>query len=249
MIHIQGVTGLGEVGAGDDVGRLLADALRPLAPDNGDILVVTQKIISKAEGCRISLRTITPSPRAVEIAATVHKDPRLVELVLSESTDVVRMAPNVFITRHKLGLVMANAGIDASNIGTDEDDCVLLLPTDPDASAERLRIAIAERLGVQLGIVISDSFGRPWRHGVINVAIGVAGLPALIDKRGGIDRDGRILQMTQIAYGDLLASAAGLAMGEAAEGIPVALVRGCTTLEEPLPASALVRSPEEDLFR
>ncbi|HEX7852738.1 MAG TPA: coenzyme F420-0:L-glutamate ligase [Sphingobium sp.] len=248
MIQIEAVPGIGEVAPGCDIGAILADALRPMAPVSGDIVVVTSKILSKAEGRRLSLNTIEPGARATEIATAIGKDARLVELVLRESTDVVRTGRNVLITRHKLGLVMANGGIDASNIGTDEADMVLLLPEDPDASATRLRADLRERLGVDLGILLSDSFGRPWRHGVVNVAIGAAGLPAIIDRRGDIDRDGRVLQMTQIAYGDLLASAAGLAMGEAAEGIPAVLVRGCTA-EGDAPASALVRPLAEDLFR
>ncbi|MET0365465.1 MAG: coenzyme F420-0:L-glutamate ligase [Sphingobium sp.] len=248
MIQIEAVPGIGEVTPGSEIGALLADALASIGPQNGDILVVTSKIVSKAEGQRVSLNTVEPGPRAVEIAGTIGKDARLVELVLQESTDVVRTGRNVLITRHRLGLVMANAGIDASNIGTDEADQVLLLPRDPDGSAARIREALKERLGVELGVILSDSFGRPWRHGVVNVAIGAAGLPAIIDRRGDIDRDGRVLQMTQIAYGDLIASAAGLAMGEAAEGIPVVLVRGCAADGE-APASALVRPLAEDLFR
>ncbi|HEX7871710.1 MAG TPA: coenzyme F420-0:L-glutamate ligase [Sphingobium sp.] len=248
MIQIEAVPGIGEVAPGSDIGALLADALTPTDPQNGDILVVTSKIVSKAEGRRVSLNAVEPGPRAVEIAGTIGKDARLVELVLRDSTDVVRMARNVLITRHKLGLVMANAGIDASNIGTDAADQVLLLPEDPDRSAAAIRAALKDRLGVDIGVILSDSFGRPWRHGVVNVAIGAAGLPAIIDRRGDIDRDGRVLQMTQIAYGDLIASAAGLAMGEAAEGLPVALVRGCRAQGE-APASALVRPQAEDLFR
>ncbi|MFT3966679.1 MAG: coenzyme F420-0:L-glutamate ligase [Sphingobium sp.] len=248
MIQMECVAGMGEVAPGSDLGALLADALRPAGARNGDILVVTSKIVSKAEGRRLSLNSIEPGARATEIAGAIGKDARLVELVLRESSDVVRTGRNVLITRHRLGLVMANAGIDASNIGTDAADMVLLLPEDPDASARRLRAAIKERLGVEIGIVLSDSFGRPWRHGVVNVAIGAAGLPAIIDRRGDIDRDGRVLQVTQIAYGDLLASAAGLAMGEAAEGIPAVLVRGCAA-EGDAPASALVRPLAEDLFR
>ena len=197
----------------------------------------------------MALAEVTPSARALELAAIVGKDVRLIELALRESSDVVRAVRGVLITRHRLGYVMANSGIDASNIGTGNDDSVLLLPLDADASAAKLRAALRERLGVELGVVISDSFGRPWRNGVVNVALGAAGIPALCDKRGMVDRDGRELQVTQIAYGDLLASAAGLAMGEAAEGIPVALVRGCLLPTDEVPASKLVRNLEEDLFR
>ncbi len=249
MIEIVPVTGIGEVQRGADLGELLAQALQPLAPQQGDIVVVTQKIVSKAEGRMVALASVTPGARAIELAAIVGKDPRLVELALSESTEVVRAVRGVLITRHRLGYVMANAGIDASNTGDGNDDSVLLLPLDSDKSAAALRMALRERLGVDLGIVISDSFGRPWRNGVVNVALGSAGIPALCDKRGMTDRDGRELQVTQIAYGDLIASAAGLAMGEAAEGIPVVLVRGCVLPADDVPASALVRNPGEDLFR
>jgi coenzyme F420-0:L-glutamate ligase/coenzyme F420-1:gamma-L-glutamate ligase len=249
MIHLQPIGGLGEVGADDDVATLLAEALGPLEPRPGDVVVITSKIVSKAEGRRVSLSDITPGGRALALAAETNKDPRLVELVLAESSDVVRAARNVLITRHRLGLVMANAGIDASNIGTDDNDMVLLLPADPDASAARIQATLAARTGVTLGVVLSDSFGRPWRHGVVNVAIGAAGIPAIIDRRGEQDRDGRVMQVTQIAWGDLLASAAGLAMGEGAEGIPAVLVRGCIADAAPTPATALVRPPAEDLFR
>lgn len=249
MIQIEPVPGIGEIAPGCDLAALLADALVPLRPRDGDILVVTSKIVSKAEGRHVALDSIVPGERALEIAETTGKEPRLVELTLRESSDVVRTGRNVLITRHRLGLVMANAGIDASNIGSDAADTVLLLPEDPDASAAALREGIAARTGISLGVLLSDSFGRPWRYGVVNVAVGVAGLPALIDRRGDIDRDGRVLQVTQIAYGDLIASAAGLAMGEGAEGIPAALVRGCMVEAPDNPASALVRPLAEDLFR
>jgi coenzyme F420-0:L-glutamate ligase/coenzyme F420-1:gamma-L-glutamate ligase len=249
MIYIAPLAGIGEIAAGDDLAAILAGALGATAPEKGDILVVTSKIVSKAEGRRVALDSVAPGARAMEIAGAIGKDPRLVELALAESTDVVRQARGVLITRHRLGLVMANAGIDASNIGEGHDDSVLLLPEDPDASAQALRVGLTERLGVELGIVLSDSFGRPWRNGVVNVSIGTAGLPAIHDRRGEVDRDGRVLQVTQIAYGDLIASAAGLAMGEAAEGIPAALVRGCKLPDMDIPAARLVRPLEEDLFR
>lgn len=247
-IQIEAVPGIAEVEAGADLGRLLAAALRPMNATDGDILIVTSKIVSKAEGRRLSLSTIEPGVRAQELAATTGKDARLIELVLRESTEVVRAGRNVLITRHHLGLVMANAGIDASNLGVAAPDMVLLLPEDPDASAARLRSALRDHLAVDVGVVLSDSFGRPWRNGVVNVAVGAAGLPALIDRRGDVDRDGRVLQVTQIGYGDLLASAAGLVMGEAAESVPAVLVRGCTARGE-APARALVRPVSEDLFR
>ena len=244
-IQIIPLTGIGEVKPGDDLARLLADAADAeglsLQPD--DTLVVTQKIVSKAEGRFVLLDTIVPGPEALRLAAITRKDPRFVELVLSESTEVLRAVPNVLVVRHRLGLVMANAGIDRSNIGPGHGHRALLLPVDPDASAERLR----RELGC--AIVISDSFGRPWRMGVVAVAIGASGLPALHDFRGKTDRDGRRLEVTQVAVADLLASAAAMATGEGAEGIPAALVRGYSSAAEPCGAHALVRPIEEDLFR
>ena len=231
-ITILPVTGLGEIAARTDLPGLLAGAVEAQA---GDVLVVTQKIVSKAEGRCVDLATIDPGEAATALAAETGKDPRLVELILRESTAIVRQAKGVLITRHRLGLVMANAGIDASNLGPGGEDRVLLLPTDPDASAER----IAAALGI--GVVVSDSFGRPWRHGVTNVAIGCAGLPALDDQRGHTDRDGREMRVTQVAYGDLIASAAGLAMGEGAQGVPAVLVRGLDLPDRAIPASALIR--------
>lgn len=249
MIEIRPVTGIGEIGNRDDLGRILADALAPMAPESGDFLVVTQKIVSKAEGRMVALEEVTPGPRAYEIAGAIGKDPRLIELVLAEATEVLRAERGVVITRHRLGLVMANSGIDCSNVGPGSGERALLLPLDPDASAQAIADAIESRLGVRPGVVISDSFGRPWRNGVVNVAVGCSGVPALHDKRGEKDRDGRTLQATLIAYGDLIASAAGLAMGEADEGVPVVLIRGLTLPGSARPASVLVRAIEEDLFR
>lgn len=245
MIEIHPLIGIGEVRPGDNLSALLQTgfAHSKLEPQVGDILVVTQKIVSKAEGRYVSLPDVTPGEEALRLAALTRKDPRLVELVLQEADGVVRAAPHVLITRHRLGHVMANSGIDRSNIGGGEGDRALLLPVDPDASAA----ALAEELG--LAVVISDSFGRPWRMGVIAVAIGVSGLPALIDRRGEIDRDGRVLEVTQIALADMVATAANLVTGEGAEGIPAALVRGYAFSGEHNPASALVRPAAEDLFR
>ncbi len=244
MIAIHPLTGIGEVQPGDDLAQLLRRALaqQGLTATGSDVLVVTQKVVSKAEGRFVLLDDVTPSAKAERVAKLCRKDPRLVELVLAESEAVVRAVPHVLITRHRLGMVMANAGIDRSNIGTGNDDRVLLLPRDPDASAA----ALSEALGMP--VVISDSFGRPWRMGVVAVAIGAAGLPALSDRRGEIDRDGRVLEVTQIALGDMIATAANLATGEGAEGIPAALLRGLTYSGEPRPAADLVRPHGEDLF-
>lgn len=240
-ITILPVEGLGEVAAGTDLPALLAGSIDAR---DGDVLVVTQKIVSKAEGRMVDLASVEPGADARALATETDKDPRLVELILRESTAIVRQARGVLITRHRLGHVMANAGIDASNIGPGGQDRVLLLPHDPDAAAR----AIAQAFTARIGVVISDSFGRPWRHGVTNVAIGCAGLPALHDQRGTTDRDGREMRVTQVAYGDLIASAAGLAMGEGAQGVPAVLLRGLSLPDGETSASALLRPEAEDLF-
>ncbi len=249
MIEIHPLEGIGEISPGANLGAVLGDALAPLSPCAGDVLAVTQKIVSKAENRFVRLLDISPSAGAHALAEQTGKDARLVELVLAESTDVLRAARGVLITRHKLGLVMANAGIDRSNIGDGHEDHVLLLPVDPDASAAALAAQLAARFGVSPAILITDSFGRPWRQGVVNVGIGAWGLPSLDDRRGEADRQGRKLEVTQVAYADLIASAAGLAMGEAAEGVPAALVRGLKLDAAPNPATSLVRALDEDLFR
>jgi|688.fasta_scaffold29497_3 coenzyme F420-0:L-glutamate ligase/coenzyme F420-1:gamma-L-glutamate ligase len=255
---VQPLPGLPEIRRGDDLATLILAALRraDLALQAGDVLVVAQKIVSKAEGRSVDLRTITPSSKAVELAARVQKDARFVEVVLSESAEVVRAAPGVLVTRHRLGFVMANAGIDRSNVPAEDatrpEDTVLLLPVDCDGSAARLRAritALAPLGAAEPAVVISDSFGRPWRQGVVNIALGVAGLPALRDLRGGLDREGRSLQMTQVAVADALAAVAGLAMGEAAEGMPVVHVRGLDISGPLSDGQSLIRPPNEDLFR
>jgi coenzyme F420-0:L-glutamate ligase / coenzyme F420-1:gamma-L-glutamate ligase len=251
MISVIPIDRIGEVAAGADLATLIEVALdaQRVQPEAHDILVVTQKIVSKAESRMVDLRAVAPGPQAIAIAEQTRKDPRMVELVLAESSDVVRAVPNVLITRHRTGHVMANAGIDRSNLGPGDEERALLLPEDADRSAHRLQAALAPRWPGPLGVVVSDSFGRPWRNGVINVAIGAAGLPALIDRRGELDRDGRSLEVTMVALADMIASAAGLATGEAAEGIPAALVRGLRWDAPEVPASALVRAASEDLFR
>ena len=251
MIALHPLLAIGEVVPGDDLARLLAAAVNAagLVLKHDDVLMVTQKIVSKAEGRFVELASITPSPRAIELAKVTRKDARFVELVLAESTAVVRAAPDVLITRHRSGHVMANAGIDRSNMGPGSQDRALLLPVDADASALRLRTALREYWPQPPAVLISDSFGRPWRLGVTNVAIGASGLPALVDRRGETDRNGRRLEVTQVALGDMIASAGGLVTGEGAEGVPAVLVRGLRWSAEDRPASALLRPPEEDLFR
>jgi coenzyme F420-0:L-glutamate ligase / coenzyme F420-1:gamma-L-glutamate ligase len=241
MIEIIPLDGLPEVRPGDDLAAMLARDFRL-----GDILVVTQKIVSKAHNLFVDLASVTPGSEALRLAEVTRKDARLVELVLQESMAIVRAVPHVLITRHHCGCVMANAGIDQSNIGEGNADRVLLLPRDPDASATRIRAGLGDR---PPAVVISDSFGRPWRYGVVNVAIGAAGLPSLVDRRGQLDRNGRPMEVTQIALADQIASAAGLMMGEGSEGIPAVIVRGMTWDAPDAPATALVRPLAEDLFQ
>jgi coenzyme F420-0:L-glutamate ligase/coenzyme F420-1:gamma-L-glutamate ligase len=215
-----------------------------------DVLVYAQKVVSKAEGRRIDLTTVTPGTRALELAGTVRKDPRLVELVLRESRRVVRTAPDVLIVEHRLGLVMANAGIDQSNVADPASgEFALLLPENPDASAAALRERLRALTGCAPGVVISDSFGRPWRVGTIGVAIGCAGVPATLDLRGSTDMFGRALRVTVVGHADEVASAASIVMGQANEARPVALVRGLTSREPAQPAAALIRPQQQDLFR
>jgi coenzyme F420-0:L-glutamate ligase/coenzyme F420-1:gamma-L-glutamate ligase len=246
MISIRPLCGIGEVEPGADLAALLAPLLQP---QPRDILVVTQKIVSKAENRFVSLADVNPGAEARRLAAITGKDARLVELVLADSTAILRAAPNVLIARHRSGHVMANAGIDQSNLGARHSGMALLLPEDADRSAAALRLALAAWCHPVPAIIIADSFGRPWRLGVVNIALGAAGLPALVDRRGHSDRDGRPLEVTQIAAADAIAAAAGLAMGEAAEGIPAALVRGVRLPAGELPASALIRPLGEDLFQ
>jgi coenzyme F420-0:L-glutamate ligase / coenzyme F420-1:gamma-L-glutamate ligase len=240
------------IGAGADLAALIAKAAARsgIALCSGDVLVVAQKIVSKAEGRRVALAEVSPSARARELARRVDKDPRLVELILRESQEVLRAGPGVIIVVHRLGFVLANAGIDASNVESEAgEEAVLLLPADPDASAEAMRQGLRAITGVELGIVVNDSFGRAWRLGTTGTAIGVAGLPALVDLRGTPDRTGRSLRVTEIGAADELAAAASLLMGQAGEGRPVIHVRGFPYPARPGKASELLRPPQLDLFR
>jgi len=251
MIEIHPLREICEVRPRDDLAAILFHALESadISPRANDILVVTQKIISKSEDRFVDLASIRPGAEAKKLAELVHKDPRFVEVVLSESVAVVRAVPNVLITRHRNGFVMANAGVDRSNIGPVDGEMVLLLPLDPDASAALLHERFHTRFGAAPGIVISDSFGRPWRYGVVNVALGASGVPSLIDKRGQPDRDRRPLEVTQIAFADMAATAAGLATGEGNESVPAALIRGLSWSAADAKASALIRPLSEDLFQ
>ncbi|MBS9478010.1 coenzyme F420-0:L-glutamate ligase [Ancylobacter radicis] len=246
-VRLVALEGLPLIRPGDDLGTLIAAALARagLALQDGDVLVLAQKIVSKAEGRLVRLADVTPSAEAQRLAQEVRKDARLVELILSESRRIVRARPHVLIVEHRLGLIMANAGIDQSNV---EDGFALLLPENPDASAEKLRARLAPE-GARVGVVINDSFGRPWRRGTTGVAIGAAGLPALVDRRGEADLYGRPLQVTMIAFADEIAASASLLMGPAAEARPVVLLRGLGWSAADSPAAELIRPENEDLFR
>ena len=251
-LRLIALPGFPQVAGGDDLAALTVAALARggLALRIGDVLVFAQKVISKAEGRRIDLATIEPSAAALELARTVQKDPRLVELVLRESRRVVRSAPDVLIVEHRLGLIMANAGIDQSNVADPAGgEFALLLPEDPDASAARLRDQLRALTGCEPGIVISDSFGRPWRVGTVGVAIGCAGFPATLDLRGQKDLYGRPLRVTVVGHADEIASAASVLMGQGSEARPVILARGVASPAPHQPAAALIRPAQQDLFR
>lgn len=249
-ITLLPLLGLPDIQPGDDLAGIFRGAAheRGIAWEDGDVLVIAQKIVSKAEDRFVSLEEIEPSVRAIELAAACGKDSRLVELVLRESTDVLRVVPGVLIVRHRLGHVMANAGIDQSNVGRGQTD-VLLLPSDPDRSAATLRAALRAGTGADIAVVIADSFGRPWRMGTCGVAIGASGLTALSRQSGSNDRYGRVLQHTEVAVADEFAAAGSLLMGQAAEGVPAALVKGAQRFCGEGDSSQIIRPLEQDLFR
>jgi coenzyme F420-0:L-glutamate ligase/coenzyme F420-1:gamma-L-glutamate ligase len=250
-VCITAIPGIPLVEPGDDLAALILAAIGAAGLDlvSGDIVVVAQKIVSKAEGRYVRLADVVPTPEAVELAAEVRKDPRHVQVVLSESTEVVRRRENILIVAHKLGLVMANAGVDESNVDHAADGHrLLLLPRDPDGSAAELKRRF-DREGVEVGVIINDSFGRPWRNGVVGVALGAAGVPALVDLVGAPDLFGRAMRVTETALADEIASAASLVMGQSDEGLPVVLVRGFASRAPVRPASALIRPRERDMFR
>ncbi len=254
QITLQALGGIPMLEPGDDLALVIAEALTAsrLTLQAGDILVLAQKIVSKAEGRIVDLCEVTPGARAIELAAASGKDPRLVELILQESVAIIRQRRGLLITEHRQGWIMANAGIDSSNVQSKgEAENVLLLPVDPDQSAADLRGKLGERHGVNVGVIISDSFGRPWRLGTTGVALGAAGVPSLWDRRGENDLFGRELRVSQQAVADELANAASLLQGQAGEGLPVVLVRGFELGEEApeRPAADLIRDAAEDLFR
>jgi coenzyme F420-0:L-glutamate ligase / coenzyme F420-1:gamma-L-glutamate ligase len=258
QLSISALSGIPLVNPGDDLTNIIGDGLLGcgITLQDGDILVLAQKIVSKSEGRYVPLDSVKPSPAAIELAEEVDKDPRLVELILSESKEVIRKRKGVLIVEHNLGIVMANAGIDASNVEPLENDTerdakqqVLLLPKDPDRSCNILRGRIREKTGADVAIVINDSVGRAWRNGTVGMAIGTAGIDALLDLNGRPDLFDRPLQATQVGLADELASAASIVMGQADEGRPAVHIRGYDVRTGQGNAQDLIRAQEQDLFR
>lgn len=249
-IRILPLKGVPMIEAGDVLADILLRAFETtgVTPADGDILVLAQKIVSKAEGRSVTLASVTPSAEAQTVAARVGKDPRMVELILQESDHIMRERPGTLIVRHRLGLVLANAGIDQSNIDHQDGEQALLLPQDPDASAEALRTALMQRTGHSIGVMIIDSLGRAWRSGTTGTAIGIAGLPGLLDLRGRPDLHGRALQTSELGWADEVAAAASLAMGQGNEGRPAVLIRGLALPPGTGTAAGLVRPAALDLF-
>ena len=251
-VEVVSLEGIPEVRPGDDLPQFVVSALRAtpgtFPPRDDDVLVVTQKIVSKAEGAIVELETVEPRAEAAEFAERWDRDARQIEVVLREARRVVRMANGVLITETKHGFVCANGGVDASNVGPDSGSVVTLLPEDPDASASRIRAAVREASGVDVPVIVSDSFGRPWRWGIVDVAIGVSGLDPLQDLRGEPDHDGRIMRSTVRAVADALATAAELTFGKRS-GRPVALVRGAAFRRGEGSIRDVLMPAEFDLFR
>ena len=251
-LQLNAIARIPAIAPGDDIAGIIGDSISAadLAPIDNDVLVVSHKIISKAEGRYVDLGDVSAGAQARQLALETEKDPRFVEVVLSQSRAVLRSRPGLIIVEHKLGFVMANAGIDQSNVsGGVAGERLLLLPEDPDHSAAALRSALQARFAANIAVIICDSVGRAWRNGVVGLAIGVSGLPALLDLRGAHDREGRELLVTTVGFADQIASAAELLMGEGAEGQPVVLVRGLRWSQPESPVSALLRGADEDLFR
>ncbi|HEX4974404.1 MAG TPA: coenzyme F420-0:L-glutamate ligase [Pseudomonadales bacterium] len=253
QLQLHALTDFPMVEVGDDLLTLILSGIRQngLNLSDGDILVLAQKIVSKAENRYVVLESITPSAQANTLAAEVDKDPRFVELVLRESRAVIRKAPGVLIVEHHLGFIHANAGIDQSNIDHSAAERVLLLPENPDASAERLHSGIKKTLGIHVPVIINDSMGRAWRNGTLGLAIGLAGMPAIDNKIGHVDLFGRELKATAAAIADELAAAASLVMGQTTEKTPVVLVKGYPLPDSSSPSGvqALLRDKKTDLFR
>jgi coenzyme F420-0:L-glutamate ligase / coenzyme F420-1:gamma-L-glutamate ligase len=248
-LEIIPLTGIPLIQPGDDLAQVLGDAVaRSGGPRDRDVVVIAQKIVSKAEGRYVDLDQIVPSPRAIETARQCAKDPRLIEVILSESVEVVRLRPGLIITRHRLGFISANAGVDRSNVAPEGIDRVLLLPIDPDRSAARIRATLRDRFGVDPAVIVADSHGRPHRMGTVGVAIGLSGLPGVEDWRGRTDLFGYTLQHTEVGLADQIAAAATLLLGQAAESIPAVIVRGAPFERREGSASEINRPIEMDLF-
>jgi coenzyme F420-0:L-glutamate ligase / coenzyme F420-1:gamma-L-glutamate ligase len=249
--EVIGIPGIPMVRPGDNLVDLISTALADIGESlqDTDIVCVAQKIISKAEGRLVRLADVKPSAAAIELALETDKDPQLVELILSESDEVLRKKPGVLIVRHKRGFVMANAGVDQSNVDHAEGDQALLLPLDPDASAATLRRELKAKCGADVGVVITDSANRPWRLGTTSIAIGAAGITVLDDRRGETDVYGRELKVTMLNNADAIATAATMVLGETVEKIPVAIIRGLQVSGDGQNASIINRPLEDDLFR
>lgn len=249
-IELIAIPGLPRVQPGDDLAALLLNAAAAAGLDfrDGDVLAVAQKVVSKAEGRLVCLADVTPSEQAMALAARAQKDPRVVQLILDESAEVLRVRPGAIIVEHRLGFVCANAGVDQSNVAGD-DQWALLLPADPDASAQRLADAVRAATAARVAVLIVDSHGRAWRLGTVGVAIGVAGLRPVTDLRGHPDLMGRRLQTTEVGTADEIAAAASLLMGQADEGTPAVIVRGAPYVAGPGRLADLIRPRSQDLFR
>jgi coenzyme F420-0:L-glutamate ligase/coenzyme F420-1:gamma-L-glutamate ligase len=244
-LTLRALAGIPLIKAGDDLAGILLQVLAEMPPQAGDILLLAQKIVSKAEGRLIDLNGVEPGAKARELARECDKDPRLVELILSESTEVLRVRPGAIIVEHRLGFVCANACIDQSNVA----DGALLLPLDPDASCTALRDKLWAATGIDIPVIMVDSIGRAWRNGTIGTAIGVSGVEALADLRGRPDLFGRKLQTTEVGIADELAAAASMLMGQASEGYPAVLARGVPIEKREGTARELLRPRHMDLFR
>ena len=249
-VSLVGVPGVPMVQPGDDLPNLVVEVLSKagLGLKAGDVVVITSKIVSKAEGCTVDLRTVEPSARARELAALTEKDPELVELILQESTEIVRAVPNTLLVRHRLGFMSANAAIDRSN-ADGSDYTALLMPLDPDASARHIKDALDRAFGSGIGVVITDTHGRPFRRGNIGVAVGIAGFEGLVDMSGTHDLFGRELKATIVPLADELAAAAALVSGETSEGLPIVVVRGLTLTPGDRGSKDLLFEADRDLFR
>lgn len=251
-VSLHALSNVPHIEPGDDLASVVTDAIarNDIILDEGDIVVLAQKVVSKSEGRYVDLRTVDPSQEAKRLADICRKDSRLIELVLRESSDILRCIPNVIIVRHRLGLVLANAGIDQSNLPDNlAGERALLLPLDPDGSADKLRLALERKSGRRCGVAIIDSLGRAWRNGTTGICIGASGFQTLNDMRGSQDLYGRTLQSTIIGTGDELAAAASMVMGQASEGMPIVLVKGLAMPRRKGSAQDLVRPLNEDLFR